>query len=88
MAKDYLFIVILIAIVLYGLEYYFTRKKGLNRWIIPLVTWGISLIVAIPFSLAAGLFASMLQLMCLAVFTIEDHLNKNKDTDKIKIKNL
>lgn len=88
MNRDYVIIFGIIGIVLYALEYYSVRKKGLNKWIIPVITWVVTLIIAIPFSVTFGAFASFMQIICLLVFEIEDWFKKNKDKDKMKIKNL
>lgn len=81
-------IIYIIGLVLYAAEYYFVSKKGINKWIIPISVWSVSLIVAIPFSGSMGLFPSLMQIVCLLVFEIENHFRKNSDIDRMKIKNL
>ncbi len=88
MNSDTVVIFLIVGLVLGILELYLVRVHKVNKWIVPILTWATTAIVAIPFSAAFGMFASLLQLVLVVCFILEAYFKKNADTDKIKIKNL
>lgn len=89
MNRDLLIIYFIIGIILAGLEIYLVKFKKVNRWILSGIVFSITIVVAIPFSLIVGAFASLMQIVILASFYIEDWLfRKNSEEEKIKIKDL
>lgn len=90
MTKDFLIIYFILGIVLAGVEVYLVKNRKINRWFLPIILWIVSIIVAIPFSTTFGAFSSVMQVIMLGGFYIEDWLTgrKNNNNDKMKIKNL
>ncbi|MDY3006070.1 hypothetical protein [Anaerococcus porci] len=90
MNKDLLILVIIFGVIFAGLEIQLVKKKKMNRWILPIIVWTISIIVAIPYSLTLVAFPSLLQALMIICFYIEDcfFIRKNTASDKMKIKNL
>ncbi|MBJ8326471.1 hypothetical protein [Streptococcus pacificus] len=90
MTKDFLIIYFILGIVLAGVEIYLVKNRKINRWFLPIVVWIVSIIVAIPFSATFGAFSSLMQLIMLGGFYIEDWLTgrKNNNNDKMRIRNL
>ncbi len=90
MNRDLLIVVVILGIVLAALEIYLVKKKKKNRWIFPVIIWIFSLVIAISHSLTLVLFPSLLQVIMIVCFYIEDNFykTKNRDADKIKIKDL
>lgn len=78
-----------IGILLGLLEIYLVKKKKINRMILPVIVWVISIAIAIPFSVPFGAILALFQAVALVGLYIEDKINyKNNDKEKIKIKDL
>lgn len=89
MNRELLFLYLVMGIVLAGLEFYFVNSRRVNKWILPSIVWVITIAVAIPFSVNFGAFSSLLQVVVLIGFYIEDWFHRrNSEDEKFKIKNL
>ena len=89
MNRELLLLYLVMGIVLAGLEIYFVSSRRVNKWILPSIVWVITIAVAIPFSVNFGAFSSLLQVVVLIGFYIEDWFHRrNSEDEKFKIKNL
>lgn len=90
MSRELLVVTITIGGILAGIEMYLVKKQKINRWIMPIIVWAISLVIALLLSPTLVTIPSLLQVVMILCFYIEDYFDNSKNTenDKIKIKNL
>ncbi|WP_066195465.1 MULTISPECIES: hypothetical protein [Gracilibacillus] len=92
LGPDLRVMIILIGFLLGALEMILVKKFGVNLWVLPIITWIISAGLALTVSATLGAFPSLMLLVIVLIFYINDHFNKfkyrNNADEKMKIKDL